>query len=290
MTDEQIPVEQTAEIVEAPEQDISEQPIEQPPAKSWSTEDEEEARLFGWKPPEEWQGEKTPGYIDNPQEFMDRVQRSRIFKTMTDKLSEQSQAQQEAMRRLETMQDQALQRQREQYEARLRMISAAQRKATENADVEEWDRLEAQRLQMTQQRPQEAPKPAQGPDPYVAEYAASENGAWLKNPILAQTAWMLVEKSPDLKSKAVKDQIADVEAEIRRMYPAYFPQPEAKAPQMPMTPRVDAGGLASSATGSSKFAKLPAEARQQFKKFAAEGLYEDTKKGQEEYANEYFAA
>lgn len=278
-----------AEEVETPEAD---EPAA-PPPKQWDDETEQEARLFGWKPSDEWVGEKPAGYIESPEEYLERVQRSRIFKTMQDKISEQERAFQENTRRMQAMQERALQKQRDEIEARDRMLQAAQRKAVDEADTEQWERLEQQRVANWKAReelaqPQEPEGPAAPPD--VQEYANSEQGQWLKNPVLARTAAQLVDGNPAALQMTPKQQIEYAEAEIRRMYPAYFPQEEKQEKPKPAA-RVDGGGLATGAAGNkTQFGKLPADAKQQFQKFVEQGVFENTKADQEEYAREYFAA
>lgn len=269
---------------------VQEEPAEptEPTTPEWSAEDEEEARLFGWKSPDEWQGDKPAGYIGKPDEFLDRVQRSRIFKAMQDKLQTTEQQAAELARKQEAMNQRAIERQREQHAAELQRITTAQRRAVEEADPEAYDQLEAQRQKL--QAPPEAIKQDTPPtNPDVEAYRASETGAWLNNPVLAKTAAELVGQNPAILVRSAKEQIAYAEAEIRKMYPAYFPKPEPKP--APRT-AVDGGGLATG--GGSKpvgaFTKLPSEAKANFARFVKEGLYSDTKEDREEYANEYAKA
>ena len=266
--------------------------IEQPePRPQWDSETVEDAKLFGWKAPDEWQGEKPEGYIDNPEEFLDRVQRSRIFKTMQDKLERAETNHQDQARRLEAMNAKALELQKSQYQSQLDAIVKAQRTAVEEGDTDRWDALERQRGDLMKQAPQEQHVQQQnaGPDPYVSGYVNSENGAWLRNPILYSTAVELINKNPVVMAQGAQQQIEYAEAEVRKMYPAYFPQHDK--PKMPAKTVVDGGGLAGGAAKiNGAFAKLPADAKQQFQRFVKQGLFEDTKEGREEYANEYNAA
>ena len=256
-----------------------------PTAPEWSPEDEEEARLFGWKPKTEWQGELPQGYIEKPEEFLDRVKRSRIFKTMQDKLSDQE-------RKLGAMSDKALERQRQQHEAQLQDITAKQRRAVEEADTDAWDRLEKQKTDLQKNQPQAEPAQQQV-DPYLTEYRGTEQGAWTNNPVLVQTGVQLLNANPVVNGAPIlaqdaKAQVAYAEQELRKMYPAYFPSQTKPAPRQ----NVDAGGLASGAPSSARtaFDKLPSDARQAFKRFVERGVYQDNKQDREEYANEYNAA
>lgn len=272
--------------VEADESDVQEPEAAAPaPAQEWNAEDEEEARLFGWKPKAEWVGDLPPGYIEKPEEYLDRVKRSRIFKTMQDKLTEQE-------RKLGTMSERALERQKAQYEAQLQDISAKQRRAVEEADTETWDALERQKADLQKNAPQpEAPQ--QQADPYLTEYRQTEQGAWTNNPVLMKTGVDLINANPvvngvPIMAQDAKAQVAYAEQELRKMYPAYFPSAAKPKPRQ----NVDAGGLASGApsAGRSAFEKLPSDAKQAFKRFVERGVYEDSKKDREDYANEYNAA
>lgn len=249
-----------------------------PAAKAWTPEDEEEARLFGWKSPNEWQGEKPPGYIDNPQDFLGRVKRSRIFQTMEEKMSEQE-------RKLAAMNDQALERQRREYEGRMQALTARQRRAVEEADTETWDKLEKQRQQMMQDAPQPDQPQRQEPPAEVAEYQKAND--WAKDPVLWREAVEVV--NVGLESGAVrgddpKGQLEFAERTMRAKYPHMFQQAKPQQRQ-----RVDGGGLGSGspAGGRSTFDKLPGDAKSAFERFVSRGVFSDTKKDREEYAREY---
>ena len=265
---------------------------QQQQAPQWSEEDEQEARLFGWKPPEEWQGEKPAGYIDNPEEYLGRVKRSRIFKTMQDKIEAQEQQQAEVQRKQEEMNRRALERQREQYEAEMQRLTESQRKAVEEADTESYDRIERQKQELSKSAPAAEQEP-QG-DPFVAQYAETDDGAWIKNPVLLNTGSQIINANPAMAKADAETQVKYAEQELRKLYPAYFPDKQAaqNGQQRTQQPaKVDGGGLGQGAAGqSSAFGKLPSDAKAQFKRFVDQGLYEDNKKDREEYANEYNAA
>lgn len=277
-------------------EDPDAEPAPQQQAPQWTDEDEQEARLFGWKAPEEWQGEKPAGYIDNPEEYLDRVKRSRIFKTMQDKIEAQEQQQAEVQRKQEEMNRRALERQREQYESEMQRISRAQRQAVEVADTGEWDRLEQEKAELSKNAPKEpeAEKPA-GPDPFVSQYAETDEGAWIKNPVLLNTGSQIINANPAMAQADAETQVKYAEQELRKLYPAYFPdttqQPAPSGQRQQQPAKVDGGGLGASSAGqSSAFGKLPSDAKAQFKRFVEQGLYEDSKKDREEYANDYNAA
>lgn len=241
-------------------------------------EDADEARLFGWKSPDEWQGDKPPGYIEDPKEYLERVKRSRTFKVMEDKIAEQG-------RKLATVNERALERQRAEYEQRLAALDQMQRKAVEGGDVQTYDRvqearrnLEAESAALTQPEPQ-------APDPVLTEFV--ENNDWAKNPVLWNEAAQIVQTGIDSGSIQTNDpaeQLAFAEQTMRAKYPHLFQQ----ADPQPQRQRVDGGGLAGPQNrGASAYDKLPSEAKQAFARQMKRGVWKDTKKDREEYAREY---
>jgi hypothetical protein len=276
MTEERIA---EAEQQEAPPQDevteVTETP-EAPETPAFDTETVEEARLFGWKSPEEWQGDIPAGYIDNPDRFLERVQGSRTFKAME---ARQEAKLQEQQARLDRLNDMALNRQREQYESKMQDLERQQRAAVDVADGDKFDALEREKQDLKRQAPEvEAPKPQV--DPEVTRYV--EENEWIKNPVLYHEAVAAIEAAPHIKGRPAAEQIKFAEDTMRLKYPHVFEAPKP-APQ-----RVDGGGFASGGIrAASAFSKLPGDAKAAFKRYAAKGIFEDNAKGQEEYAREY---
>lgn len=256
-------------------------------APEWTDEDVEEARLFNWKAPDEWQGDKPPGYIDNPKDYLDRVKRSRIFKVMEDRAQQAETSARETMDRLEHMNQKALERQRTQHEAEIKALRSQRDRAAEDGDMDEYRRLAEREQSMLDAPPTADSLPAEKTptvDPEAKAYRESEAGQWLNNPVLFNTARQLIDANPAVLAQPAKAQIAYAEAEIRKLYPAYFPAEKKPAPRQV----VDQGGLAGTgARTADPFAKLPAEAKAQFERFVKDGTFKNTKEDREEYANEY---
>lgn len=288
MTEEHVEDVQT-EAVEAPEtHDAPDTPEVQEEAPKWSREDAEEAKLFGWKAPDEWQGEKPEGYIDNPEEYLGRVQRSRIFKTMQEKLEQAETTSQEQARKLEALNQRALERQRESYEVEISRISQGQRRAVEEGDTDAYDALERQRQNL---KPVEAPaaQANQGPPPEIASYMSSNDGEWLNDPVLRSAGADIIERTPGAKMLAPLEQAEFAQKQLQQIYPDRFPK--SAKPQQPVRNTVDPGGLAPAAMSKrSAYDALPSDAKTAFKRYVGEGLFADTKEGREEFANEYNAA
>jgi hypothetical protein len=170
----------------------------------------------------------------------------------------------------------------------MQQIAQQQRRAVETADTQEWDRLERERTGLQRQAPQAMPQQQQGPDPYVQEYARSEDGKWLQDPLLAIEAAAVVDQNPHVQNLPAQQQVEFAKAHLAMRYPDKFraAQPVQQRPRQ----RVDGGGLGGAAVGASAFNRLPPEAKTQFERFAKEGLFKDTKEGREQYAREYNAA
>lgn len=270
--DAQEHVSEAPEAIEAEEQDA-------PPAKSWSDDDESEARLFGWKAPEEWQGEKPAGYIDNPSEYMQRVERSRIFQTMTQKNADLE-------RKLGAMNEKALERQRQEYESRMQALTQMQRRAVDEADTAAYDRAEQAKVAL--QREQQQHQAPQGPAQEVVQYR--EANEWTRNPVLWHEATEAVNVALQhgiVQTNDPKTQIEYAEQVIRTKYPHLFNAQSKAAPRQ----KVDGGGLAAGpARSGGAFEKLPAEAKHAFERQMKQGIWSDSKKDREEYAREYNAA
>lgn len=266
------------EEVETPEADTPDaEAVEQPPAREWSQDQEEEARAFGWKPPEEWVGEKPSGYIDDPREWLERLDRFTPFK----KLREQ---QQEQVRKLEStfqaQMERIQQREREEYDRRLQQIQAAQRKAVSEADTEAWDRLEQAKASLRPPEPVEAVKH----DPIPPELRAQKQ--WLNDPMLVDHGAKAIEigyKTGDLRPGAsAAEQVEYAEQKVQAYFPHLFQEPEKRKP----APKVDGGGLAPKQQKSS-FNTLPKDARDAFFRQVERGIFEDTKEDREFFYNEY---
>ena len=283
MTEEvQEPKEVQEDVSEEIIDDAADEPVEA--VKDWSEEEEGEAKLFGWKAPDEWQGDKPPGYIDNPKDFLGRVHRSSIFKTMEDKIQKTEQQSQEAIRKLEVMSKRAIETQRQQHESRIADIEAKQRQAVEVGDLDSYDSLAKDRANLVQN----APKPDDTPPetaPEVDQYRAEND--WTKDPMLWAEAAQSVNYMPNINTATPQQQIEFAEAHMKRKYPHLFVPAEPEKPK-PVRQKVDGGGLAAGPSRSTDaFSKLPASAQRQFAIFVKQGTFKDTKKEREEYANEY---
>lgn len=279
VTDEpQVVQDEAAEIVDEPV--VQEEPGPQAdPAPNWSEEDEEEARLFGWKSPDEWKGEMPKGYIDNPEDYLGRVRKSRIFTAM----EQRQQALTEGLERTSKM---ALDRQKEQHKAEIERARRERDEAFKNGDDAAYAEANDTERRLLDNPPGEVEQQA-GPDPVVEAYRLTENGKWMSNPVLFQAAQQMVQGNKDVLGRPASEQIRYAEGELRRMYPSYFPVPVAPPPKARQV--VDGGGLGvgTGAGARDAFSKLPPEAKSDFKRLVADDIFQDTPADRKEYADEF---
>jgi hypothetical protein len=277
---------QEPEIVEAidtPEVDTPE--VEAAPVREWTDEDADEARAFGWKAPDEWKGDIPPTYIDDPRRYMERAEKFTPFRKLAERQEQLERDFAERTRKLEAVAESTLKAQQERHKQELARIAAEQRRAVDLADVATYDRLEKEKASLAPPVIPDAPQ-APATDPYLQEYAKAND--WVNNPILREAGARIIDANPAIRGADTKAQIAYAEAEVRKLYPGYFPQATTQATATASQPRrVDAGGLAGGGGSGSGFTKLPPEAKSAFERFAKEGIFENTEAGRKAYADEY---
>jgi hypothetical protein len=280
MTDQtQIDEIDAEELENAPEIETPE-----PPAKEWTDDDENEARAFGWKAPEEWAGEKPSGYIDDPRRYLERAESFRPFKVLREKAEKEKADFDARIARMEAITAKTLEAQKAQYERDMEAIRRQQLEAVETADRDRYEALEQAKSKLT--RPPEAPEQPARASPIeheVDEYAKTND--WVKNPILRQAGAQLIEAN-GYAGRPVREQLEFAEREVRKLYPGAFQPAPVATPQKPVAQRVDGGGLGGSAK-SSAFAALPSEAKNAFARFVEQGIFENTDAGKKRYADEY---
>jgi hypothetical protein len=274
-----------AEVVEYDEPDGK-------PVKDWSSEEEQEARAFGWKPRDEWQGRVPDGFIDDPKAFIDRAMTFKPFRTLYERLENVERQGEEKFRKLEHMAQMGLQAQRKQYEARLDNIRQQKAQAVEMADTAAYKRLEgeeqATQQAMWQSMAEPQPQQPRGFDPWTDQYRKTDDGQWINNPQIRQAGAQLIAGNPEMAQATPDQQVKWAESELRKLYPHYFGPPKQEAQAQPRQ-TVDGGGLGGQKIGDG-FAKLPKEAKEVFQRYVKEGVIEDTKESRKEWADEYNAA
>lgn len=271
------------DVVEVPEATP-----EQAPRREWSDEDEAEAKAFGWKAPDEWAGPIPAGYIDDPRRYLERAENFRPFKALREKVDQERRENDERLRKLEAMNDRALVMQREQHQRELAQIQAAQRQAVEMADTKRYDELERHKQSLRAPDPVPmAPTVPADVDTYIQKNEWAQDAALRAEGALAIDAAIHAGR----RFRNNQEQLEYAEGVMRRKYPHMFkaPEPEVKTQTAPTVSRVDGGGLGGASRGGA-FAKLPAEAKNAFKKFVGQGLFQDNDADRKRYADEYDAA
>jgi hypothetical protein len=248
----------------------------EPPPPSWTPEDEEEAKFLGWKSPDEWVGEKPPGYIDDPKRYVERVANTKPFQALSKRLEETEKQYQDRLRKLESMSEAAMKRMKSDFEREKAEIAAKKLEAVQSADEDAYKALDEREKALSAPEPQV--------DPFVQDYASKNE--WTQNPLLVKQAYEMIELNPDMRRRSAQDQFEYAEKNLRRMYPGMFSEPEKPKPAQS---RVDGGGMVAGAR-TDPFTALPEDAKRQFRKFVDEGLFKDDAKGRKQYAEDYNAA
>jgi len=241
---------------------------------------EEEARALGWRPKEEF--DRDPENWVDADRFMEmpktqlRVSRD-LNKAISDKLDAAEKAREADMQAVKAANKAAMDRVRQQeqarYEEQLAAIRSEKTKAVELADVDAYQNLEAQEAKLKPPE-QEAPESYPEVDKYRAE------NEWTQNPLLWKEAAEAVNFMPNRDQATPQQQLAFAERAIRDKYPHKFQAPA------PKPSRVDSGGLGGApVTRRQKGASdLPADVRKVAAEFVEEGVYDSV----DQYAADYF--
>lgn len=269
------------------------------------TDYEAEARKQGWKPKDEFDG---PAERWRPaDEFVNRgnqdpkILYSRVQK-LDKTLSEERRAREEERRqvedrfeRLTRMQEMALLRQRQSIQTQFANVK---RQAAAEGDTELYDHVEKQERETRQQwadedRQQEQAKPqAQTKQFDVQPEVRSwiERNPWFdRDRTLTEEATAyetyLAQSRPGL---SLEERLEETRKHVVNQFPHKFGRKQKMNGQQRSGSPVDGGQRqAGAASDDNGFSQLPGEARQQFKAFAKEGLFEDTAAGRAQYARYY---
>ena len=233
--------------------------------RDWETE----ARAMGWDPSK---GSKTA------QDFVETGER--IDRNRSDKLQRQQEEFDARIARMERMQEQARIRDRERIEA---SYNAKIRETVEIGDVNSFDQLNTARDEALKGY---EPAP-QAPPPTAKEFASwqAEN-TWFNHPNQrGATQYALAEFQGLIDANPHMDQAAllpQLNAKMAQTFPDLVGAKRRQAPRQ----MADRGGARRSRSGSTKgVAGLPPEARKAGKEFVEDGLYPSM----EAYAKEYWA-
>ncbi len=176
-----------------------------------------------------------------------------------------------------------MERERAAWQAKLAELEGRQRRAVETADVQEFDRVQAEKRAMTPPPVVQPPAPPQINQAVVQDYIARND--WAKDPALRTEGALAIDAA--MKSGTIfrdeAEQLEYAEGVMRRKYPHMFQSAQ------PPRQRVDAGGLAGGSVGRSDFDKLPPEAKVAFQRAVARGDFTNDAKGKAQYLEYYNA-
>lgn len=252
-------------------------------APKWSPDVETEARALGWKAPDEWKGDLPPGYIDDPNRYLERAESFAPFRKIKEKLAEVEKTSQDTLRRIEAATARQIERERAQYASALEQIKAQKAAAVETGDVDTYKALDAREEAVRKNMPQEQPKQdAIPPDHRAALDRWSVGKDWLRKDV-AKT-----EAAKALYSEAQQSGITDpvaILAYVDREMERQFVDLQKKPAQVAVEAGLTFGGGAQ----ASSFDKLPKEAKEAFRRFVEKGVFKDTKEDRAQYAEDYNA-
>lgn len=243
---------------------------------------EAEARKYGWRPQEEFRGDKS-NWVP-AERFMELP--STHVKQLRDQLKQRDADFEKRVQAIErtsrTAMQRALDQQRESYEAKMNAIRAEKRRAADMGEMDRYDQLERQEMDLAKKAPVVEPQdtPPNEPDPVVVEY--QQRNEWIKNPLLLREAQIAVDYAlgQGMVGSNAKAQLDYAEGVMREKYPHLFKAKDQPAP--PRTQRVEGGSLAPQKKQLSR--DLPPEAKAMARELIDMGVY----KSVEAYAKDYF--
>lgn len=277
---------------DAPEADtVAPETPDTPDAPEWDDETAAEAKLLGWKSPDEWKGDKPPGYIDNPNDFLERIEKSTPYRKIREQRDADRAEYQKSLAGIQAAIEAGHKREQERmradYDAKIKEITKQQREAAQEGDLERYDALQGTKDSI---KPPEPVRPADSgagqsqEDPLKPFY---ETNSWVKDPIMRDAGAKVIDAAVRAgglsPTSTVAEQIAYAEKQVRDYFPHKF---EAPAPKR-TTPRVDSGGLAGTALKREGFDALPKDARDAFQQQVKAGIFEDTKEDRKFYHDSY---
>lgn len=227
-----------SEIIESGDEPLDDAPLEPTLApaeapKQIDPETEALARRYGWRPREE-STLPDASYMDAERFLAAGKTRLRI---QEDRLREADGriAAAEALAR--TAAETVRRQERERYARELEEIRAGKAEAVKTADEEAYAELD--------RREQSLRPPQAGPDPSVAAYAETSDGAWIKDAYLRNQAAALLNANPDKLALSPMDQVKWAREKIQEYYPHKFAAPQPRETDGRFaTSRVDGGSLA----------------------------------------------
>lgn len=233
---------------------------------------EERAREMGWRPIEEFSGPREK-FVD-AEEFLERGEtlaplvaaQNRKLKADLEKREREFA---ERLERMEKMAQRNAERERAEYEAKIKRLEAAERRAVDEADTDSYDAIKAERAALEKQAPTQevSPQPA-APDRLQTWMVENP---WFQLDENAKRVAMVASQRAAAKGADLEAELQAAEAAVRRSHPHYFDdEPVAPAEQVRGGPQPDGGSAAARRLGGAARTQtatnLPQEARRQMAK------------------------
>jgi hypothetical protein len=268
------------------EETTTPQPAEAP---KWAPEVENEARALGWKAPDEWKGEVPGSYIDNPERYLERAENFAPFRKVKEQLKGEQAKAEERLRKVETALSKAFERDRAALLTQIEQIKAEKVAAVEVGDVDRFKALEKREdaLRKDAEAPQEQPQQRQ---PEVPQEHRTAIDTWRVDKPWFQTDAIKAQAAVIYYGEAEAKGIREPQAILRYVDMQMAKQFRDIGEQVAAKSQVEAGLTFGGGSTASAYDKLPADAKEAFKRFAAKGIFPDTKEGRAAYAEDYNAA
>ncbi len=280
----------TTEAQEQEQEQEQEQQAEQEQQQAEPTPAEVEATKAGWRPKEEWNDTGSAEWMD-ADAFNDRNKRladrgDKILKAEISKLNRQVASMERTMGDFSAHMTKAENR---AYQKALKEIEVKAEKAVEEGDPDAYRRAKGEIKDLEQEVKAEAkttttPKPKDDPDydGWVADnawYDPKDDGFDVEMAAFADSI------APQIgRTGAVGTAFYDrIKNEVKKKFPDRFGNQRRR-----QAPVVEGAGSGGGGNGKTLWSQVPKEVqRNEFKAFVSQGLYEDTPKGREKYADIY---
>lgn len=274
--------ENLAEQFEAEEQ-VAEAVEEQQPEAVAEPTPEEQARVFGWRPKDEFSGPDDK-WVDAEAFLKAREENLGIAKQDNKRLSEVNRDLTKKLRRMETMIEQIKGFEQRAYERALNDLKAQQRAAVETGDTDAFERIDGELDELRKSAATEEKKPVQDVDTQemFAEWLA-DNDWYIKDEVKRTYAEVQVNKLGPMQDYADGPE-AYLQEIAERVNKRFAAKEEAKTPAKKINPVAGANAMRTGQRAAKGYADLDAAGKQMAKQMVSMKIFEN----EEAYAKEYW--
>jgi len=221
---------------------------------------EDRAKLHGWSPEEDWRGDPD-NWVDAKTFLKKMEQRPAIARERFEAMEKRLARMERANEGVTQFYQSAMSRMAQQHQAQMNQLKQQLRQAATDGDMDRFDQIETQMMQLEANPPQQGAMPPGIPNE-VAEWVADGNEWYLESTKLADEAKNLGDRlaiaRPNLRGRAQLDEISRI---IKKNYPDLFGGTPSKPPRKATA--VHGGDDVRPPTGEGKrsYAALPADAK-----------------------------